>query len=144
VRLGAHRHKIDRDEAAEVAQSDLPRRFSRRCDVQIERKPFRIARSLSCARIHIDSHQRRRRLNAEHAAAWQRREAGERILDHRVDFRARLRVSRFCQDNLFVNLMLSNAMRNGPVMASFLQLHDRVFAARGLTRNVNNHAHAFG
>ena len=51
VRFGAHRHEINGDDAAQIAQPDLARGFMRGGDVEIERKAFRIAAALR-GRLH--------------------------------------------------------------------------------------------
>ena len=89
VRLGAHRHKINGDQPAKIAQPDLTRGLVRRGDVEIERKALGIAAA---------ARGRRRRRRSRPAPQWdrssarRRRECGavraKRIFDRRVELGA--------------------------------------------------------
>jgi hypothetical protein len=144
VRLGPHRHKINRNQSAQVAQSDLPRRLERRRDVEVKREALRVAGARSRARVDIDRYERCCRLNRQRTAAFDWRRAREAILDGRIELGAYCRVRRLGQHKFLVGIVSRDSVRPFAIVASLVQFNDRILAARGLARDANNHAPAFG
>ena len=68
VRLRLHVDEVADDDAADVAQAELPRDLARRLDVRLEDRLLRILLARVAARVHVDRDERLGRLDDQVAA----------------------------------------------------------------------------
>ena len=85
VALRPHVDEVDDDEAAEVANSELPADLVGRFEVRVERRFLDVLALRRARRVDVDRGQRFRSVDHDAAARWQRHLMVERRLDLALD-----------------------------------------------------------
>jgi hypothetical protein len=85
VALVAHVDEVEHDQAADVAQPQLPRDFLRRFEIGLEDRLVLVLAALVAAGVHVDGHERLGLVDDEITAARQPDLAAQRGVDLLVD-----------------------------------------------------------